>query len=76
MLPILVIDRLIGSLQRGGISITTVHAWEDMLYKICTYNVFRGDLPIDDTRDYIDLMQMGVAGVHAKNILPAVRIAR
>ena len=48
------VDRLVGVRSIEGISTTAVHTWEDMLYKICTNDVFRGDLPIDNTRDYID----------------------
>ena len=40
-----------------------VHAWADMLYNICTYNVFRGDLPIVNIRFYIDLMCMAPQGI-------------
>ena len=54
MLPVPVVDRLTIICNIEGISTTTVHAWDDMLYKICTNDVFRGDLPIGDTRDYID----------------------
>ena len=53
----LVIDRLIESLQQGDSdSITTILVWADMLYKICTYNVFRDNLPIVGIGFYIDLM--------------------
>ena len=39
-----------------GISITMVHTWADMLYNICTNDVFRSDSPIVNIRFYIDLM--------------------
>jgi hypothetical protein len=44
------------------------HAWDDILYKIYTNDVFRGDLPIVNTRFYIDLMWMSAAGIPEASI--------
>ena len=51
---ILVTDRRIRSLQHRRHLDHLTLTWADMLYKICTYNVFRGNLPIVGTRIYID----------------------